>query len=250
MATAPSETVARRIRARGADAAAGRGHAGRGASAGDGRGGRRRPRLADPDGDRHELPGRRRRARRWPRTRTCASSPRTACCRARSRAWHGSNARSSTTPPACSTAPRRSAASRPGGSESILMGVKSARDRARRLHPEIDRPHMVVPESAHPAFTKGADYFGLRRDPRPARSRLPDRPRHVSRGGDGRHRAAGRVGPQPDSRHGRPDRGAGADRRRARHRVPRRLVRRRLLPAVRREARRAASRASTSACRA
>jgi len=48
-----------------------------------------------------------------------------------------------------------------GGSESILMGVKSARDRARRVHPEITRPHMVVPESAHPAFTKAADYFGL-----------------------------------------------------------------------------------------
>ena len=49
-----------------------------------------------------------------------------------------------------------------GGSESILMGVKSARDRARRLHPEIDAPEMVVPESAHPAFTKSAHYFGLR----------------------------------------------------------------------------------------
>jgi len=48
-----------------------------------------------------------------------------------------------------------------GGSESILMGVKSARDRARRLHPGIERPHMVVPDSAHPAFTKAADYFGL-----------------------------------------------------------------------------------------
>jgi sphinganine-1-phosphate aldolase len=49
-----------------------------------------------------------------------------------------------------------------GGSESILMGVKSARDRARRLHPEITEPEMVVPESAHPAFWKGAHYFGLR----------------------------------------------------------------------------------------
>lgn len=48
-----------------------------------------------------------------------------------------------------------------GGSESILMGVKSARDRARRLHPEITRPEMVVPVSAHPAFTKAAHYFGL-----------------------------------------------------------------------------------------
>jgi sphinganine-1-phosphate aldolase len=48
-----------------------------------------------------------------------------------------------------------------GGSESILMGVKSARDRARRLHPEISSPDMIVPVSAHPAFTKAADYFGL-----------------------------------------------------------------------------------------
>ena len=48
-----------------------------------------------------------------------------------------------------------------GGSESILMGVKSARDRARAVHPEIIRPRMVVPESAHPAFWKAAHYFGL-----------------------------------------------------------------------------------------
>jgi glutamate/tyrosine decarboxylase-like PLP-dependent enzyme len=48
-----------------------------------------------------------------------------------------------------------------GGSESILMGVKIARDRARELHPEITRPQMIVPLSAHPAFTKAAHYFGL-----------------------------------------------------------------------------------------
>ena len=48
-----------------------------------------------------------------------------------------------------------------GGSESILMGVKSARDRARRLHPGIAHPEMVLPVSAHPAFTKAAHYFGL-----------------------------------------------------------------------------------------
>jgi len=48
-----------------------------------------------------------------------------------------------------------------GGSESILMGVKSARDRARRRHPEVTSPEMVVPVSAHPAFTKAAHYFGL-----------------------------------------------------------------------------------------
>lgn len=41
------------------------------------------------------------------------------------------------------------------------MGVKIARDRARKLHPQIIEPEMVVPLSAHPAFWKGAHYFGL-----------------------------------------------------------------------------------------
>ncbi len=54
-----------------------------------------------------------------------------------------------------------------GGSESILMGVKSARDRARAVHPEITRPRMVVPDSAHPAFWKAAHYFGLELVPVP-----------------------------------------------------------------------------------
>lgn len=49
-----------------------------------------------------------------------------------------------------------------GGSESILMAVKSARDRARVRHPEITDPEMVVPASAHPAFWKAAHYFGVR----------------------------------------------------------------------------------------
>jgi sphinganine-1-phosphate aldolase len=54
-----------------------------------------------------------------------------------------------------------------GGSESILMGVKSARDRARVVHPDIVTPRMVVPESAHPAFWKAAHYFGLELVPVP-----------------------------------------------------------------------------------
>ena len=49
-----------------------------------------------------------------------------------------------------------------GGSESILLGVKSARDRARARHPRIREPEMVIPESAHPAFWKAAHYFGLK----------------------------------------------------------------------------------------
>ena len=48
-----------------------------------------------------------------------------------------------------------------GGTESILLGVKSARDRARALRPEVTAPQMVTPTSAHPSFKKAADYFGL-----------------------------------------------------------------------------------------
>ncbi len=59
-----------------------------------------------------------------------------------------------------------------GGSESILMGVKIARDRARDLHPEITAPEMIVPFSAHPAFTKGAHYFGLKLVEAPLRADL------------------------------------------------------------------------------
>jgi glutamate/tyrosine decarboxylase-like PLP-dependent enzyme len=59
-----------------------------------------------------------------------------------------------------------------GGTESILMGVKIARDRARALHPEITAPEMIVPFSAHPAFTKGAHYFGLKVVEAPLRSDL------------------------------------------------------------------------------
>jgi glutamate/tyrosine decarboxylase-like PLP-dependent enzyme len=49
-----------------------------------------------------------------------------------------------------------------GGTESILLAVKIARDRARDLRPEIAAPEMVLPETAHPAFNKAAHYFGLK----------------------------------------------------------------------------------------
>ena len=48
-----------------------------------------------------------------------------------------------------------------GGTESILLAVKSARDRARAERPEVTAPEMLVAESAHPAFWKAAHYFGL-----------------------------------------------------------------------------------------
>lgn len=43
-----------------------------------------------------------------------------------------------------------------GGTESIMLAVKAARDTARR-----DRPNLVVPVTAHPAFHKAAHYLGL-----------------------------------------------------------------------------------------
>lgn len=47
-----------------------------------------------------------------------------------------------------------------GGTESILCGVKAARERGRAER-GIDRPEIVVAESAHAAFHKGAHLFGL-----------------------------------------------------------------------------------------
>jgi sphinganine-1-phosphate aldolase len=47
-----------------------------------------------------------------------------------------------------------------GGTESILMAVKAARERGRKER-GVERPNIVAPESAHAAFHKGAHYFGL-----------------------------------------------------------------------------------------
>ena len=45
-----------------------------------------------------------------------------------------------------------------GGTESILLAVQTARD----AHPEVERPSMVLPSTAHAAFHKAAHYFGVR----------------------------------------------------------------------------------------
>jgi glutamate/tyrosine decarboxylase-like PLP-dependent enzyme len=47
-----------------------------------------------------------------------------------------------------------------GGTESILMAVKAARERGRAER-GISRPNVVLPTSAHAAFEKGCYYFGL-----------------------------------------------------------------------------------------
>lgn len=59
-----------------------------------------------------------------------------------------------------------------GGTESILMAVKTARDWARAKHPEIREPEMVLPVSAHPAFIKAAKYFDVKPVITPVRADL------------------------------------------------------------------------------
>ncbi|HZP28023.1 MAG TPA: aminotransferase class V-fold PLP-dependent enzyme [Acidimicrobiia bacterium] len=46
-----------------------------------------------------------------------------------------------------------------GGTESILMSMLVNRERARARG--IDRPQILAPESAHPAYAKAAHYFGM-----------------------------------------------------------------------------------------
>lgn len=48
-----------------------------------------------------------------------------------------------------------------GGTESIILAVKAARDRARVVHPEITAPEVVLPVTAHAAFQKACAYLGL-----------------------------------------------------------------------------------------
>jgi len=49
-----------------------------------------------------------------------------------------------------------------GGTESILLAMKTARDWARENRPEITEPEMILPRSAHPSFHKACAYFGIK----------------------------------------------------------------------------------------
>jgi glutamate/tyrosine decarboxylase-like PLP-dependent enzyme len=49
-----------------------------------------------------------------------------------------------------------------GGTESIILAVKTARDRARALQPEIKQPEMIIPDTAHAAFHKAAHYLDVK----------------------------------------------------------------------------------------
>jgi sphinganine-1-phosphate aldolase len=49
-----------------------------------------------------------------------------------------------------------------GGTESILMAVKTAREWARARNPATTAPEMILPETAHPAFEKAAHYLSVK----------------------------------------------------------------------------------------
>lgn len=49
-----------------------------------------------------------------------------------------------------------------GGTESILLAVKAARDHAKKTRPQVKAPEMVLPITAHAAFLKAAQYFGIK----------------------------------------------------------------------------------------
>ncbi len=49
-----------------------------------------------------------------------------------------------------------------GGTESLLLAVKTARDWAHKNRPAITAPEMILPATAHPAFDKAAHYFSVK----------------------------------------------------------------------------------------
>ncbi len=48
-----------------------------------------------------------------------------------------------------------------GGTESVMLAVKAARDHARRTRPEVKSPAMLLPVTAHACFHKAAHYLGV-----------------------------------------------------------------------------------------
>jgi glutamate/tyrosine decarboxylase-like PLP-dependent enzyme len=49
-----------------------------------------------------------------------------------------------------------------GGTESIMLAVKTARDMARTTKPHIKEPEMILPKTAHAAFHKAAHYLSVK----------------------------------------------------------------------------------------
>ncbi|HYD47246.1 MAG TPA: aspartate aminotransferase family protein [Terriglobales bacterium] len=49
-----------------------------------------------------------------------------------------------------------------GGTESIILAVKTARDRARDLRSHIQQPELILPSTAHAAFQKACHYLSVK----------------------------------------------------------------------------------------
>ncbi len=49
-----------------------------------------------------------------------------------------------------------------GGTESIILAVKAARDYCRHTKPEIKEPEMILPVTGHAAFHKAGHYLGVK----------------------------------------------------------------------------------------
>ncbi len=49
-----------------------------------------------------------------------------------------------------------------GGTESIILAVKTARDWFKAQRPEVEVPEMIVPMTAHAAFHKAGHYLGVK----------------------------------------------------------------------------------------
>ncbi|MEK7433503.1 MAG: aspartate aminotransferase family protein [Cyanobacteriota bacterium] len=49
-----------------------------------------------------------------------------------------------------------------GGTESILMAVKTAREHFIAKNPKAKKMEMIIPRTAHPAFDKAGHYFGIK----------------------------------------------------------------------------------------
>ncbi|MDC0673456.1 pyridoxal phosphate-dependent decarboxylase family protein [Nannocystis radixulma] len=49
-----------------------------------------------------------------------------------------------------------------GGTESLMLAVKTAREWAREHRPDIAAPEMIVPATAHAAFHKASHYLGVK----------------------------------------------------------------------------------------
>ena len=82
-----------------------------------------------------------------------------------------------------------------GGTESIMLAVKTARDYARAVRPEVREPEMVLPVTAHAAFQKAGHYLGVQAGAGPGRPEdVQGRRRRHARGDHAEHDPARGLG--------------------------------------------------------